>query len=174
MARMRKFCAYKSLERPYTRISKKNKKSYIKSRPVCRVIRFDMGDESKKFKRRLLLISKGDLQMRDNAIESARQSCNRNLEKNLGKGNYKLKIMIYPHHVLRENPLASGAGADRMSTGMQLSFGKPIGIAAQVRKGAILFRLDLDVKNLVAGRRALKLANYKLPCSCSIIEEKIN
>ncbi len=51
------------------------------------------------------------------------------------KTDYKFKIKVYPHHHIRENPLASGAGADRMSTGMKKSFGKVIGLAARVKEG---------------------------------------
>ncbi|HLC89113.1 MAG TPA: ribosomal protein L16 [Candidatus Nanoarchaeia archaeon] len=69
-------------------------------------------------------------------IESARMTSNRVLEKNIGR-EYHLRIKIYPHHVLRENPLASGAEADRMSTGMKLSFGKSISTAARVRKARL-------------------------------------
>ena len=71
MARLRKFVAYRSLERPYTRISKYNKKSYIKSRPHMVLVKFNMGDLKKKFPVRLQLKTKTDLQIRQNAIESA-------------------------------------------------------------------------------------------------------
>ena len=111
--------------------------------------------------------------MRDVAIESARLTTNRYLEKFVGKGMYKLKLLIYPHHVLRENPLAAGAGADRMSTGMKASFGKPIGVAAQFKKGKVLMRLDVDAANLEHGKIALNRAKYKIPCSCQIVIEDI-
>ena len=82
-------------------------------------------------------------------------------------------IRVYPHHILRENPLAAGAGADRMSTGMKHSFGKSIGIAAQVRKGQTLFQIQVNKEHLDTAKKALKLAGSKLPCSTSIeIEHK--
>ena len=169
MARLRKFSAYRSLERPYTRFSKYKKLSYVRSRPVCRVVRFDVGDVTKKFDLILNLVSKSDLQIRDNAIESARQGCNRVLEKALGKGGYRIMTRIYPHHVLRENPLASGAGADRLSTGMAHSFGKSIGVAAQVMTGQPLFTVHINKENLQLARKALKAASYKVPCQCKIV-----
>jgi large subunit ribosomal protein L10e len=169
MARLRKFNAYRSLERPYTRFSKYKKLSYVRSRPVCKIVRFDVGDVAKKFQFTLDLVSKTDLQIRDNAIESARQTANRLLEKNLGKSGYRFMTRIYPHHVLRENPLAAGAGADRLSTGMAHSFGKPIGIAAQVKKGQPLFTIQITKEQVALARQALKRASYKIPCSCSII-----
>ena len=172
MARLRKGVAYRGIERPYTRKSKYKKKAFVKAIPTLKVISFDMGDLKKNFEYNTYLISKDMVQIRHNAIESARQTCNRFLEKNLGKGGYNYKIMIYPHHVLRENPLASGAGADRFSTGMQKSFGKPIGLAARVKENQILMKVSANKNALQIARNALKRAQYKLPCSCSIEVKK--
>ena len=69
MAKKRKFVCYRKLERPYTRYSKFRAKSFVRARPVNRVVRFDMGDDSKKYDWQLDLISKADLQIRDRAIE---------------------------------------------------------------------------------------------------------
>ncbi len=168
MAKKRKFCAYRAIERPYTRFSKFKKWSFVKARPVCKIVRFDVGPVGKKFRYTLKLISKTSLQIRDNAFESARLTSNRLLETNLGKNGYRMKLMVYPHHVLRENPLAAGAGADRMSTGMQKSFGKTIGVAAQVKKGQTIFMVDVNKAGLELAKKAMKRASYKLPGSCSI------
>ncbi|MEK6875029.1 MAG: 50S ribosomal protein L16 [Nanoarchaeota archaeon] len=172
MARARKFVSYRSMERPYTRYSKYSAKSFVRARPVCRVVRFDMGSENKKFSHTLSLVAKSELQIRDLAIESARQTTNRLLEKNLPKTDYRFKILAYPHHILRENPLASGAGADRMSTGMAHSFGKPIGLAAQIKEGKEIMRLELNENNIELGRKALKRASFKIPCGWSILVKK--
>jgi large subunit ribosomal protein L10e len=70
---------------------------------------------------------------------------------------------------MRENPLAAGAGADRMSTGMKHSFGNPIGSAARVRKGQTVMLIKVNKTNLELGKLALKRAGAKLPCACQII-----
>jgi len=168
MAKLRKGCAYRNVDRPYTRKSKYKKLSYVRATPSSKVVRYESGNSQKEFPAAANLISKDALQIRHNAIESARLSANRYLERNLGKQGYCLKIRIFPHHILRENPLASGAGADRMSTGMKKSFGKSIGIAAQVKKGQVIFEADVDDANIVTAKEALKRASYKLPCSCSV------
>ena len=168
MVKLRKFVAYRRLERPYTRKSKYKSKSYVKSCPNLVVVRFDMGNAKKQYQYTLNLRSKTALQIRHNAIEAARQTSNRLLEKSIGPNAYSMKIKIYPHHVLRENPLASGAGADRMSMGMSLAFGKPISVAAQVREGQTMFQLNVDKPHLQVARQALQRASYKLPCSCTI------
>jgi large subunit ribosomal protein L10e len=173
MAKVRKFCAYRRLERPYTRKSKYRKLSYIKTNPNIKIVRFEGGNLSKKFPVRVDLISKDNLQIRHNALESARLTSNRSLEKNVGKAEFKLSIRVYPHHFLRENPLASGAGADRMSTGMKMSFGKVIGSAAQIRENQTIFSVYVEKNKIEQARKALKKASYKIPARCSLIVNNI-
>jgi large subunit ribosomal protein L10e len=168
MARLRKFAAYRKVERPYTRISKYRAKSFVRARPHCRIVRYDMGDLSKTFDTVVVLKSKSDLQIRDAAIEAARQTSNRLLQKRIGKNGWLMKIRLYPHHILRENPLASGAGADRMSTGMARAFGKPIGVAAQVRKGQVMLQVETTKNFTDVAKESLRRAATKMPCSCLI------
>ena len=171
MARLRKFSAYRRLERPYTRKSKYKNKSFVKSGAASKIVRYNMGDVKRNFQATLNLVSKDQLNIRHNALESARLVANKHLETHLGKGNYYLTLRVYPHHILRENPLASGAGADRMSTGMKKSFGKVIGVAARIRKGQTIFQLKVDRSNLKSARNALRKAYTKLPGECSITSE---
>jgi large subunit ribosomal protein L10e len=128
-----------------------------------------MGDPRKEYKHTLYLVAKSSVQIRDNAIESARKTMNHLLERTCGKKGFDLQIRMFPHHVLRENPLASGAGADRMSTGMKHSFGKPIGRAAQIKGGKILISLRINDPHLAVGKRALKRASYKLPLQAQVV-----
>ncbi len=173
MAKLRKFVCYRRVDRPaYTRFSKYKQKSFVSARPVCRVVKFEMGDVKGNFEKTFHVVSRENVQIRDNALESARQTGNRFLEKTLGKTGYFFKTRIYPHHVLRENPLAAGAGADRMSTGMAHSFGKVIGIAARVKKGQELFTLRVNKPHMDAAMKALKRVASKLPCSSSIVMEQ--
>lgn len=172
MAKLRKFCAYKRLERPYTRISKYRKKSFIRVRPHSKIVKFNMGDPRKKFDITIDLRSKQDIQIRHNAIESGRLACNRYMEKNLGKSGFFFEIRAFPHHILRENPLASGAGADRMSTGMKMSFGKPVGVAAQLRIGSPIFTVSVPKQHVNVARDALKRASKKLPCKCAVVQRE--
>jgi large subunit ribosomal protein L10e len=84
-----------------------------------------------------------------------------------------LRVRKFPHHILRENPLAAGAGADRMSTGMAHSFGKIIGIAAQVKTGDEIFTLKIKKENLPLARKAMKKISLKLPKQYKFSEQKI-
>ena len=127
-----------------------------------------MGNLKREFPYKVVLISKDEVQIRHNAIESGRLAANRFLEKKVGKINFHLRIRMFPHHILRENPLASGAGADRLSTGMKCSFGKAIGIAAQVKKGKEILEVNVEKNNVEIAKQALKNASYKFPCTCVI------
>ena len=167
MSRLRKFVAYRRLDNPYTRKSKYKKKNFIKATPNTTVVRYHMGNPKKKYGYRLSLISKADLQIRHNAMESARMVANRLLEATLGK-NYHLHLRLYPHHIIRENPLAAGAGADRFSTGMSHAFGKPATTAARIKRGQAMITLDINKQFLDVGRKAIHRAATKLPCSCTL------
>ena len=168
MAKLRKGCSYRELQRPFTRKSKYKKKAFIKAVPNSRVVRYNMGNPKKQFTTKLELVSRTDLHLRHNCLESARLSSNRLLEKTLGKTAFYLVINVYPHHILRENPLASGAGADRMSTGMKRAFGKSVGVAARVRRGQPVFTVSVDKENFKTAHLALQRATHKLPNSYSI------
>ena len=167
MARIRKGVSYRKIERPYTRRSKYRAKNFVKANPNNLVVKYEMGSATKRFPWRLELVGDESVQLRHNSIEAARKSANRLLEERLNK-NFFLKLRMYPHHILRENPLASGAGADRMSTGMKMSFGKPIGIAAQCPKGKVLVELHVEEKDLATAILALKRMQYKFPMHCLI------
>jgi len=170
MARIRKAVAYRRIERPYTRKSKYRKKSFVRATPENKIVRYNMGNAQKKFTYTLRLLAKSPIQIRSNALESARQTSNRQLEKVAGKDDYYLILKLFPHHILRENPLASGAGADRMSTGMKKSFGKPIGVAAQVKKRQTIFEVRVNKEHLATAKLALKRASQKVPCGCFIVQ----
>ncbi len=169
MAKLRKASAYRKVERPYTRKSKYRAKSFVRANPHNLVVKFDMGNPKKTFPHVVQLVCKEPVQIRHNALEAARKSANKLLETKLGKNAYHFKIKSYPHHVLRENPLASGAGADRMSTGMKMSFGKSIGLAAQVKKGQAILEVHCEEKDLPTAQLACKRANHKFACPTQIV-----
>lgn len=127
---------YRDIERSYTRVATRvQAKDFIGGVPRSKVRQFTLGDQTKDFQKTIHIISDENVQIRDNAMESFRQKLAKKLTDICGKDNYFVKIRIYPHHVLRQNKLASGAGADRLSSGMKHAFGKPIGRSAQIKKG---------------------------------------
>lgn len=172
MAKLRKASAYRKIERPYTRKSKYRTQQYVRAIPQNKVVKFEMGNLKKDFEYVVSMKVNSALQLRHNSLEAARLTSNRLLEANCGKLGYKLKLLVYPHHILRENPLASGAGADRMSTGMKKSFGKPVGLAAQVRKGQTVFQAFVDEQFLEIGKEAMERIKHKIPCGVKVVINK--
>ena len=173
MVRLRKFVCYRTVKRPYTRKSKYRRKSFVRGAPTCKVVKFNVGNLNTAFQYRVDLVSKDKMQMRDNAIESGRQTCNRLLEKIIGKNGFRLQVRPYPHHVLREHALAAGAGADRFSSGMAHPFGKPAGNAVQMRVGQKIFSVFVNEGGLATARAALKKAHHKVPFHGRIIVNKL-
>ena len=173
MARIRKGVCYRKIERPNTRKSKYRKKSFVRGAPVCRVVKFNVGNLTSEFTHRVDLCSKEHVQARDNGLEAARTTANRTLEKVLGKTGFRLQVRVYPHHVLREHALASGAGADRFSSGMAHSFGKPVGNAAQLKVGQIIMCAYVNDAGIDVARKAFRRANCKLPLQTAITVKKL-
>lgn len=172
MATLRKGNTYRRIKRAYTRKSKFKKQSFIPTIPPHKIVRFDMGDPSKEYKYKVKLINLEDVQIRHNALESVRLMVNKRLSEKLGN-NFHFKINKYPHHILRENKMLSGAGADRMQTGMSQSFGKAIGSAIQAKKGSVIFTASVNDDGLEVAKESLKAACARLPCGYSVEVEKI-
>lgn len=173
---LRKGHCYTKPERSYTRKSKVKSKSYIKTIPPLKIAKFVMGDisgfEQGKYPWQISLIANEAVQIRDNALEAARQWAHRALEEKL-KGNFYFNVTAYPHHILRENKMLTGAGADRMQTGMSHCFGKPVGIAAQLSKGGKIFLVACHKDAIPFVRTIFNKIKTKLPGDKSIIVEEI-
>ena len=140
---LRKASAYsKKKARPFTRISRSKSKAYIKVTPYSKVVKLTMGNAQDyklgKHKFAVKLISGENVKIRDNALESARMHLHKQLEEKI-PGQYYWLLKVYPHHFLRENKTAAGAGADRLSSGMKHSYGIVIGRAAFVKNGQEIF-----------------------------------
>lgn len=173
---LRKASAYsKKKVVPFTRVSKKRQKSFIKTVPPQKIVKFSMGNQSLvdqgKLTKILRVVSEENAQVRHNALEACRQYINKKLDKTLA-GQYYFKVVPFPHHIQRENKMLTGAGADRMQTGMQLSFGKSIGKAAIVKPGTELFVIAVpDEKAVVYIRKIIRQVKTKLPCRTKVILE---
>ena len=162
---------YRRIKRPFTRVSqRKPRKSYAKGVPETKIHTFIVGDKTKTFDKTFYLVSKNHVQIRHNAMEAARVATSRFLEKKMGLNNYYLRFLVYPHHIMRENALATGAGADRYQSGMRLAYGRPAGTAAQVKEGQKLIELKILSNFIPDGKLALKLAASKFPTPCQVIE----
>ena len=152
--------------RAYTR------KEYIRKIPGSKIVQFDMGNLSEEFPVKVTLAVKTHAHISHNAIESARIASNRFMQRKAGRMGYHLKIRVFPHQIVRENPMATGAGADRVQNGMRKAFGKSISSEAIVKKNQKVLTIDTTKKNFLDAKEALRRASMKLPTGCRIVVEK--
>ena len=178
MVGLRKASAYsKKKVTPYTRISKRKGQSYVKTVPQQKIVKFSMGKERRyargKLPHVLTLVSAENVQVRQNALEACRQYINKKLDNEFN-GQYFFRIIPYTHHIQRENRMLTTPGADRMQTGMQLSFGKTMGKSAILKSGSKLFMVAVgNVKATSFVRKLYKQVKSKLPGKTKILYEEI-
>jgi len=112
------------------------------------------------------------VQIRHTALESARMVSNSTIREASGDMGYALRIHKYPHNILRENKQATGAGADRVSQGMRLSFGKNVGTAARVPKNDVVVSVHTSPEFYSEARDSLRKAGMKIPSPTTIRVKK--
>jgi len=162
-------CYHKINKKPFTRIStRRPRRSYVKGVPASKIHQFEIGMR-KEYPTTFYLQSKRDVQLRSNALEAARVTVTKHLGKNLGEENFFFKVLVYPHHILRENSMATGAGADRFSEGMRRSFGKPIGQAARIRANQKVFMVKVPSNSEKFVKDAFDRASKKISGSYKIL-----
>ncbi|MGV8143630.1 MAG: 50S ribosomal protein L16 [Methanothermobacter sp.] len=152
--------------RAYTR------KDYIRKIPGSRIVQYDMGNLGAEFPLTVTLAVKEPAELSHNALEAARIAANRYMQRRSGRMGYHLKIRVYPHHIVRENPMATGAGADRVQDGMRKAFGKPVSSVALVKAGQKILTVRTNKRNFNDAKEALRRAAMKFPVSCRIMVEK--
>ncbi len=153
---------------PYTR------KEYIGGHPPPKITKFTMGDPSGEYDYQAVLIAEKEAQIRHNALEAARIATNRFLQDKLGRSGYYLRILPYPHVVLRENKMIFGAHADRLQDGMRKAFGKPIGTAARVKRNQSIIMVNVGEDAVEVAKEALRRGGAKLPIPCRIVIKKLH
>ncbi|PKL65589.1 MAG: 50S ribosomal protein L16 [Methanomicrobiales archaeon HGW-Methanomicrobiales-3] len=149
----------------YRNVNKKayTRRKYMGGVPGSKIVQFEMGNLSQEFPTEIDLIVDETCQIRHSSLEAARITANRRLMKDVGRSNFHFKIRVFPHHVLRENKQATGAGADRVSEGMRLAFGKAVGTAARVESGQKIMTVFSTEQYLEKIKDALRHSGHKLP-----------
>ena len=158
------------------RIPKKRpntKGKYIHGSPVSKVQKFMMGDSKATFQYKVSLLAESKVQVRHNALEAARVASNKIMFERLGETGYLVRLVTYPHVILRENRMIATAGADRLQEGMRRSFGKPTGRAAIVRSNKSVIDIYVNENALEHAKEALRISSSKLPMPCRISIAKI-
>ncbi|MGC8648854.1 MAG: 50S ribosomal protein L16 [Candidatus Micrarchaeia archaeon] len=140
---------------------KKPRKNYIRALPHTSIQIFDMGKDKPEYDLTLYLTTAESIQLRSNALEAARTVAHKFLESEIPELFY-MKLLVYPHNVIREHKMASGAGADRVSRGMSLAFGRPVSVAARLNPNQHVFMLKTTSTNKKIAMDAMKKAQAKL------------
>ncbi len=136
--------------------------------PYPKITNFVQGNQKRDFEIEFRLIAKESCQIRHIALEAARVSVNRKMLEGSSADSYFLQIRPYPHQVIREHKMATGAGADRISSGMRAAFGRPVGTAARVHTDDIIMVGRTSPDKARKMRDALHKASMKLPTPCRI------
>ena len=147
------------------------RRKYTGGVPNNRIMRFHMGNrkaaEADDFPVVIHLSVDEGCQVRHTALEAARVISNANIRESAGQEGYALRVDVYPHHILRENKQATGAGADRVSQGMRCAFGKNVGTAARCKRDTTVISISTDAKHFLTAKDALRKASMKIPSPCS-------
>ncbi len=146
-------------------------KPYIKSRfcrgvPDAKIRIYDCGAKRTPvdvFPFVAHLVSDEKEQLTSCALEAARVACNKYLIKTTGKEGYHIRTRAHPYHVVRQNKMLSCAGADRLSSGMRGSYGKPMEMAARISIGDPILSVRSKDANAPHVIEALRRAKFKFP-----------
>ncbi len=140
---------------------RKPRKNYIRALPHTSIQVFNSGKDSDAFDAKITLNPEQRVQLRSNALEAARLVAVKHLENNI-PGFYYVKLLVFPHNVIREHKMAAGAGADRVSRGMSLAFGRPVSVAARINMDQPIFMIKVAKANKPLAVEALERASAKL------------
>ncbi|MHA1380019.1 MAG: 50S ribosomal protein L16 [Candidatus Helarchaeota archaeon] len=149
----------------------KGRRYTIKHIPESKIRMFTIGKKNPNYFYKLTLFALEAAQINHLSLEAARIACNRYLREKLGRDNYLMRIIPYPHHVVREHKMMAFAGADRLQDGMRHAFGKPFGRAARVKRNQILMIIKVHKNALDKAKSALKRAKMKFPMPCRVLVE---
>lgn len=147
------------------------RREYVGGIPNTRLTQFEMGDRSGEFPIKMSLRVENRVQIRHTALEAGRIAANRVLGKS-GISAYHFTVRVFPHIILRENKLATGAGADRVSSGMRNAFGKNVSTAARLQRGQAVYTVRCTPATFNSAKDALWRASMKMPSPCYVDVEE--
>lgn len=144
------------------------RREYIHGAPQSKISRFTLGDTTKEYEYAVSLVASSNVKIGARALEAARVTANRVLTRMLGAGSFLLRVVTYPHEVVREHRFMGFAGADRLSQGMRRAFGRPTGRAARIKTGQKILTVFADKDGIDAAKKALERSSKKLPVKYNI------
>lgn len=150
------------------------RQKYIRSMPQPKIKRFSYGDTKITYTHISLLKSTSPIQISSGALEAARVTANKVLEKATGT-TFLLLVPPFPHEVIREHKFMGFAGADRLSRGMTKSFGRPATRNAKIKANQTIIAIYSNSDTVDIAKNALKRAAKKMGIPHDIVlKEKQN
>ena len=159
----------KAADFQYKKNMASTRRKYMGGIPGSKIVKFTMGNTGKDYTHRVELVNIKDVQIRHNALESARIAANRVMEKYVGREDFMLKIIPYPHQIIREHKRVNVAQADRFQEGMKKAYGKPSAVAARIKSMQPIIIAEVNENNVDYAKTALKRAAAKFPSSTRIV-----
>ena len=159
----------KAADFKYKKNMASTRRKYMGGIPGSKIVKFTMGNTGKDYTHRVELVNIKDVQIRHNALESARIAANRVMEKYVGREDFMLKIIPYPHQIIREHKRVNVAQADRFQEGMKKAYGKPSAVAARIKSMQPIIIAEVNENNVDYAKTALKRAAAKFPSSTRIV-----
>lgn len=148
---------------------------YASTVPQSKIKIFEAGEPNLTYNYEVALVAKDPCEIDSGALESMRIHINRNVIVRFPKSKFYFKIPVYPHQIVRGRNWLGFAGADRISKGMKLSFGKPKRRAAVVKKGqTIVFLRVMTVEDANVAREILDGATKKVRVNGQISTRKLH
>lgn len=147
------------------------RQKYVRGIPQSKIHVFTIGDKTADYSHIVMLKPRGPTEIESGALEAARVTANKVME---GAGKpYLLKVLIYPHEIVREHKFMGFAGADRLSQGMSRSFGRTKSRAAKVDADQTILAIYVKDDAVDLASTALKRASKKLPLIYNVSVEEV-
>jgi len=147
------------------------RQKYVRGLPQSKIHVFTIGDKTLDHSHVAMLKPIGPTEIGSEALEAARVTANKVME---GSGKpYLLKVLVYPHEIVREHKFMGFAGADRLSQGMSRSFGRTKKRAAKLNAGQAVFAIYVTNDMVALATTALKRAAKKLPLIYNVSVEEV-
>ena len=144
------------------------RQEYIHSKPQTKVTRYALGDTKADYDYVVTLVADHSAEIGGSALESARITSNKVISLVTGQP-FLIRVLAYPHEIVRAHKFMGFAGADRLSQGMRKSFGRSTDRAAKVNAGQPFLAIHTMEAGLEKAKEALRRASKKLPVTSKVI-----
>jgi len=141
---------------------------YVHSKPQTKVTRYALGDTNVDYDYVVTLVADHSAEIGGSALESARVTSNKVISLVTGQP-FLIRVLAYPHEIVRRHRFMGFAGADRLSQGMMKSFGRSTDRAAKVNAGQPFLAIHTMEAGLEKAKEALRRASKKLPVTSKVV-----